>query len=347
MAYKVVDLLGMSMVMDYAGMFKEAGVDVELVGNFCSLEATEDQVIAAVGDADAAVTQGTYQPFTRRVFSSLDNLKFVVSIGVGYDKMDVDAATELGIMAANIPDFCLDEVSDHVMALVLACTRRIVEINSIVKTVGWKEQPDRYIGGEMWAKMTKLRGRTLGLIAFGRIAQAVVPKAKGFGMRVIACDPCLEPEVFDEHGVERVGLDRLLAESDVVSVHAPFNSETRHMLGIEELRRMKPTAVLVNTARGPIVDHEALYIALAEGSIAAAGFDVTEPEPINSDNPLLKLDNFIVTAHSAHANSASSPGLSLRPAEEVIRVVRGEWPVGLLDPRMKETYQRRWGQRLR
>ena len=257
--------------------------------------------------------------------------------------MDVDAATESGVLTANIPDFCIDEVSDHAMALVLACTRRIVQLDNIVKTVGWKEQPDRYIGGEMWAKMTKLRGLTLGLIAFGRIARAVAPKAKGFGMRVVAYDPYLEPDVFTEHGVERVELDQLLAESDVVSVHTPCNSETRHMVGLQELRRMKPTAVLVNTARGPIVDHKALCTALTDGLIAAAGFDVTEPEPINRDNPLLTLDNFIVTAHSAHANSAANPGLSTRPAEEIIRVLKGEWPIGLIDQRVKEKYVSKWG----
>lgn len=343
MAYKVVDLLGMSTVVDYAGMFKEAGLDVEVVPNFCSLEATEDQIIQAAGGADAAIGQATYQPFTRRVLSSLPNLRFVTSVGVGYDQLDVDAANELGVMVANIPDYCLDEVSDHAMGLILACTRRIVHIDKLVKTVGWKEQPDRFISGEVWSKMTKLRGLTLGLIAFGRIARMVAPKAKGFGMRVIAYDPYLEPEVFTEHGVERAELGQLLAESDIISVHAPFNSETRHMVGLDELRKMKPGAVLVNTARGPIVDHEALLTVLTEGHLMAAGFDVTEPEPINSDNPLLKLDNFIVTAHSAAANSAANPGLSTRPAEEIIRVLKGEWPIGLIDTRVKEKYLSKWG----
>ena len=170
-----------------------------------------------------------------------------------------------------------------------------------------------------------------------------MPKAKGFGLKILAHDPYLEPEVFSEFGVERVELDQLLKEADVISVHAPFNSETKHMIGLEQLKKMKPAACLVNTARGPIVDHEALYTALSEGIIAAAASDVTEPEPINPDNPLLKLDNFIVTGHSAHANSAANPGLSQRPGEEIIRVVRGEWPVGLIDPRVKDKYRQRWG----
>jgi D-3-phosphoglycerate dehydrogenase len=343
MAFKAVDLLGLSLVVDYDAMFKEAGVDVELAGNFCPLNATEDQIIAAVGDGDAAITQATYQPFTRKVFASVSNLKFVTSVGVGYDRLDVDAATEFGVMAGNVPDFCLEEVSDHAMALILTCTRRVCQINQVVKTIGWKEQPDNYIGSDIWPRMSSLRGSTLGLVAFGRIPRALVPKAKGFGMRVLVYDPYVPPEVFEEFDVLQVDLDTLLAESDAISVHAPFNSETRHMLGLEQLKMMKPSACLVNTARGPIVDHEALYAALTEGCIAAAAFDVTEPEPINLDNPLLKLDNFIVTAHSAHAYSSANPGLTRRAGEEIIRVVKGEWPYGLLNPRVKDKYLEKWG----
>ena len=342
MAFKAVDLLGLSLVVDYSTMFQQAGVDVEVAGNFCPLDATEDQIIAAVGDGEAAITQATYQPFTRRVFESLANLKLVTSVGVGYDRLDVDAATEFGVLAANVPDFCLEEVSDHAMALILTCTRRVCQINQIVKTRGWKEQPDNYIGSEIWPRMWKLRGSTLGLLGFGRIPQALVPKARGFGMRVLVYDPYVSPEVLRAFDVEQVDLDRLLAESDAISVHTPYTPETRHLLGLEQLRKMKPTACLVNTARGPIVDHEALYTALTEGSIAAAAFDVTEPEPINADNPLLQLDNFVVTAHSAHAYSSANPGLTRRAGEEIIKVVKGEWPYGLLNPQVKEKYLQKW-----
>ena len=209
MAFKAVDLLGLSLVVDYNSMFQEAGVDVEVAGNFCPLDATEDQLIAAVGDGDAAITQATYQPFTRRVFESLANLKLVTSVGVGYDRLDVDAATEFGVLAANVPDFCLEEVSDHAMALILTCTRRVCQINQIVKTRGWKEQPDNYIGSEIWPRMWKLRGSTLGLLGFGRIPQTLVPKARGFGMRVLVYDPYVSPEVLRAFDVEQVGHERL------------------------------------------------------------------------------------------------------------------------------------------
>ena len=192
--------------------------------------------------------------------------------------------------------------------------------------------------------MWTLRGKTLGLVAFGRIARAVVPKAKGFGLRILAYDPYLEDGIFKEYGVERItDLNELLTQSDVVSMHTPLTKETRHMIGLEQMKKMKPTACLVNTARGPVVDPDALNTALTEGIIAAAGFDVTEPEPISPDSPLLKLDNFIVTGHSAHAFSSSHPDMPKRPVEEIIRVVKGEWPIGLINKEVKEKYLQKWG----
>jgi len=341
-AFKVVDVLGFSGMVDYEEMFKQAGVEVELVKNFCSLEATEDEIIAAVGDADAVITQTTFQPFPRRVLASLSNCKFIISVGIGYDKLDVDAATELGILSANVPDFCLEEVSDHTMALILACTRRVVQLNEIARRGDWKPQPDPYLRSEVWPKMSRLRGQTLGLIGFGRIAQALVPKAKGFGLRIIAYDPYIALDILQEFGVEQVNLDQLLTQSDIVSVHVPPTSETERLLGLEQLKKMKSTACLINTARGAVVDYEALYTALSQGHISAAAVDVTEPEPLPTDSPLLKLDNFIVTDHSAHASPSSFAERPPRPGEEVIRVVKGEWPIGLLNPQVKEKYRRKW-----
>ena len=344
MGFNVVDVLGFSAVVDYQEMCRQAGVEIELAQHFCSLEATEDEIIAAARDADAVIAQASYQPFSRRVLSHLNNCKFIISVGIGYDKLDVDAATEFAILAANVPDFCLEEVSDHTMALILACTRRVVQLSNIVKTVGWKVDPDPYIGSEIWPKMWRLRGKTLGLIGFGRIPQTLLPKAKGFGLRIVVYDPYVPEDIFRQAGVEQMDLDELLAESDIVSVHTPLTAETTHLLGLEQLKKMKPTACLINTARGPIVDHEALYTALSQGYISAAAEDVTEPGPIPSDSPLLGLDNFIVTAHSAHAFSSSSPGLSQRPGEEIIRVVKGEWPVGLINRQVKEKYLQKWAQ---
>ncbi len=341
---KVVDIVGISALVDYAEMFRQAGVDIDLVVNPAPLGATEDEIIAAIGDADAVVTQTTFQAFPRSLLARLSNVKLIASIGVGYDNLDVDAATELGILAANVPDASIREVSDHTMALILTCTRRIVRLNEVVKKGGWTAVGDPYITGEIWPRLSRLEGQTLGLIAFGRIAQAVVPKARSFGLRIIAYDPHVSADVFRKFDVEQVTLDRLLTESDIVSVHAPLTPETDHLLGLEQLKKMKPTACLINTGRGAVVDHEALYIALSEGYISIAAVDVTEPEPVPADSPLLTLDNFICTAHSAGISPQSFAELQRRPGEEIIRWAKGEWPVGLLDHRMKETYRQRWGQ---
>ena len=344
MAFKVVQLLELPDMPDYSEMFRQAGVEVELAKKIDPIPLTEDQIIAAVGDADAAIAGTTVQPFSRKVFKSLSNFKFIMSIGIGYDNLDVQAATELCILAANIPDYCLEEVSDHTMALILACTRRIVQLDGIVKQGGWKSLAEPHIQSDIWPNLSRLRGQTLGLIGLGRIPQALVPKAQGFGLRIIAFDPYIAPDIFQELGVEQVNLEQLLTQSDIVSIHVPVTPETRHLLGLEQLKQMKPTACLINTARGPIVDHEALYTVLSQGGISAAAVDVTDPEPLPPDSPLLNLDNIIITAHCAGISPMSSAELLRRPGEEVIRLVRGEWPVGLLNPQVKEKYRQKWAQ---
>lgn len=347
MPFKVVDILGVSMLEDYEEMFKQAGVKVELVVNPCPLGATEDELIGAIGDADAVITQTTFQAFSRTVLASLSNCKLITSIGVGHENLDVDAATEFGILTANVPDASMSEVSDHTMALILACTRRVVQLNEVVKRGGWTAVGDPHISGEIWPKLSRLEGETLGLIAFGRIPRALVPKAKAFGMRIIAYDPYVSADEFREFGVEQADLDQLLSQSDIVSVHAPLTSETACLLGLEQLKKMKPNACLINTARGAVVDHEALHTILSQGLIAAAAFDVTEPEPIPPDSPLLKLDNFIVTAHSAGISPPAFDELRRRPGREIIRFVKGGWPVGLLDHNVKEKFRQKWGELLR
>ncbi len=340
MGLKVAQVFEIPGSPDYQKLIQEAGLDVQVVKR---ASMTEDEIIDIAHDADAIIGVGTFQPFSRKVIEKLKKCRFIQSMGIGYDQLDVAAATEHGILAANIPDYCLEEVSDHAMALILACTRRIVILNEAVKAGGWKQEPDPDIQKEVWPKMTRLKGQTLGLLGFGRIPRTLVPKAKGFGMRIIAYDPYIPESMFKELGVEQVDLDQLLKESDVLSLHSAFTSETEHMLGLEELKKMKPTAHLVNTARGGVVDGKALYTALKEGFIAGAGADVSEPEPISQDDPLLTLDNFIITAHSAHFSPTAFGELLMRPAREIIRVFKGEWPVGLLNPDVKEKYNQKWG----
>jgi phosphoglycerate dehydrogenase-like enzyme len=229
------------------------------------------------------------------------------------------------------------------MALILACTRRVVQLDGIVKKGGWQSQAEPYIQSEIWPKLSRLRGQTLGLVGLGRIARALVPKAKGFGLKIIAYDPHIGAEVFRELEAENVNLDQLLTRADIVSVHVPSIPETMHLLGLEQLKKMKPTACLINTSRGAVVDHDALYVALSKGHISAAAIDVTDPEPLPTDSPLLKLDNIIITAHCGGISPLAFDEMLRRPGEEIIRVLRGEWPVGLLNPQVKTRYYQRWG----
>ena len=341
MSLKVVQVFDVpgAMTPDYGEMLRQSGLEVEFVKKNCT---TEDEIIAAAHDADAIVGIATFQPFSKKVIQGLTRCRLIQSIGIGYDYLDVEAATDQGILASNIPDCSLEEVSDHTMALILACTRRIVQLNDAVKRGGWKVQTDSDIQRGIWPKMSRLQGQTLGLVGFGRIPRALVPKAKSFGLRIIAYDPFVAASVAKEMGVEMVTLEQLLTESDVVSLHSALTSENKHLFDLKQLKKMKPTACFINTARGPLVDHKALYTALTEGYLAAAALDVTEPEPIAPDDPLLKLNNVIITPHSAHFSIPAYMAQLLRPAEEIARVFKGEWPIGLLNPQVKEKYKRKW-----
>lgn len=309
-----------------------ARIGAEFVKEHCP---TEDQVIAVAADADAVIS--VFEPFTRRVIESLAKLRMISQIGIGYDRIDVDAATERGIIVVNTPDYCLEEVSDHTMALLLACARKITGLNNVVKEGKW------YEGRALTSPQFKLRGQTLGLVGFGRIPRTLVRKAQGFGLRVIAYDPYVSEASVQGHYVELVDLDRLLEESDYVSVHAALTEENRHMLGLDQFKRMKPTAFFINTARGGLVDEQALYKAITEGYIAGAALDVMEKEPPDADNPLLKLDNVIITAHTAQASDTAMEELMRRPGEEVVRVLEGQWPRGFVNPQVKEGYVQRFG----
>jgi D-3-phosphoglycerate dehydrogenase len=261
---------------------------------------------------------------------------------MGYDNIDVAAATEAGICVSHAPATSTEEVSDHTMALLLACARRVTRLNKTVKTGEWRV----FHGPEMeeiWHGIAPIRGQTLGLIGFGQIARTLVAKAKGFGLRILAYDPYIAPEVMEKMGVKAAGLDQLLKESDFVSVHCALTSESRHMLGTEQFKLMKPTAYLINTARGALVDEEALYAALTQGGIAGAGLDVTKVEPINLENPLLKLDNVILTGHSAYYSDISVADARRKPIEDVSRIMAGKWPGGWVNPEVKAKFIARWG----
>jgi len=323
----------------YPRKFRELGA--EFVGQPC---ASDEEFIAFARDADAVITVGSIRPVPRKVIENLERCRLISNTQIGYDSIDTAAASERGILVTNVPDYCVEEVSDHAMALILACSRKIVQLNEAAKKGQWGLSAEGIaIQSLIWPKMSRLQGQTLGLLGFGKVSRALVPKAQGFQLRVIAHDPYVHTEAAQQMGVEMVDWKRLLRESDFLSIHAALTPETRHIMNAEAFKEMKPTACLINTARGGFVDEASLYQALKEGEIAMAALDVADPEPPDPQSPLLALDNVISTAHSAFFSPDSEAERWHRPVEEVARVIRGEWPRSLVNPQAKDKYMARWG----
>jgi D-3-phosphoglycerate dehydrogenase len=300
---------------------------------------TEEDLIAVASDADALIARS--EPCTRKVVMSLRSCRLIFTPKVGFENIDVAAATEMGICVANMPGLSADEVSDHAMALLLSLARKLFGLDRTVRNGQWKV----FHGTEMqaiWQGISRVRGQTLGLIGFGSIARTLAPKAQAFGLRVLAYDPYVPPELMNGLGVIPAELTELLQQSDYVSVHSVLTPGTRHLLGLPQFHMMKPAAYLINASRGAILDEEALYTALTRGYIAGAGLDVLEMEPIGMDNRLLGLDNVILTGHSAHYSDQVWAEQARRPAEEVARVLRGEWPMGWVNPQVKPRFLTRW-----
>jgi D-3-phosphoglycerate dehydrogenase len=283
----------------------------------------EDEVIARTRDADALVVSSS--PVTRGVMSALEGLKVVVRTGVGYDVIDVLAATDLGVIVVNIPDLWVREVANHALALLLAWNRKIITLDRQVHAGTWG-------GGVPGVHTGSLHGETVGIVGLGNIGSAFARRVAAFETKVIACDPYVDDARFAALGVEGVSLDALAERADYVSVHTLLNDETHHLIGESFFRRMKPTAVLINTSRGPVVDERALVRALQDRRLAGAALDVWEQEPVAFDNPLLKMDNVIATPHAAYFSSAAVAQVPRRCGEEIARVLTGQRPLNVVNP---------------
>jgi len=296
---------------------------------------TEDAFIAGARDADALYAKVI--PISKRIIGALERCKVIALGSVGVDTVDVAAATARGIPVTNCPDTFIEEVADHAMTLLLAGFRQLVQQDRMVREGRWKEgRPALY-------KIPRLFGLTLGFIAFGHVARATALRAKPFGLRLLAYDPYIEEVLMTSLGVEPVSLEELLERSDFVSMHAPGGAETHHMLREEHFRRMKPTALFINTGRGSTVDEQALIKALQEGWIAGAALDVLETEPPGHNNPLLKMDNVTLTAHVASASARFDPARKRRVGRELALVLSGRWPEACVNPSvLPQTGLRRW-----
>ena len=276
---------------------------------------TEDDVIARCADAEGLIIQ--YAPLTRRAIESLKHCKVMARYGVGVDTIDLKAATERGIVVCNVPDYGMHEVADHALALMLCLTRKISIANARVKEGHWDVR--------QIMPVFRHQVQTLGVISIGRIGGALAQKAHALGMKILAYDPYAAPERLPDY-VKLVSLEELLRQSDVVSVHCPLTEETRNLFDEARLSLMKPTAYLVNTSRGHIVNEAALEKMLAEKRLAGAAFDVMGSEPPPANHPLFKYENFLCTPHVAWHSTEAAQELKRKAAEEVRSVLRGEAP---------------------
>ena len=309
------------------------GLDCDLTVHTTS---SDGETIEAIKGADVIILNSGKMP--RQVIEEIDTAKAIISGGHGFDPIDDGAATEKGIMVINSAGFCTEEVSNHVMMLLLACAKKLTMLDGLMKAGSWGSQD----GGANSTQtgrgesMPPVYGQTLGLIALGNIGRATARKAKVFGLEVIAYDPYVPEWTARECGVDLVSsLNELASRSDFVSLHTPLNNETRKLVGESFFKAMRRSAYFINTSRGGTADEQALIAALQSGEIAGAGLDVFEQEPTPADNPLLKMDNVIVTPHTAGSSVDSTAASLRRVGEEAARVLKGTWPMSLVNPEVR------------
>jgi D-3-phosphoglycerate dehydrogenase len=295
------------------------GASAELIQR--PLREPDGSVAKEVAEADVLISGGAQ--VDEAALSQLRNVRFLLRPYVGYDDIDVDAATRHGIVFANVPDAFIEEVANHTLALILAGNRKLLETDRFVKSGRWSAGARNR---EASIPIRRLSALTLGLVGFGNIAKLVVDRARPFGFRFLAADPFVTEEAAAAYGVGLVPLDQLLAESDVVSLHVFLNAQTRGMIDAGCLSLMKPEAYLVNTSRGPVVDEKALVEALQAGKIAGAGLDVFEVEPMAADSPLLQMPNVTLTSHIASYSVEGDINHQARTAEILLQVVKGGLP---------------------
>ncbi|MBR97966.1 MAG: 2-ketogluconate reductase [Dehalococcoidia bacterium] len=337
--YKVVTQKPAGVTFDLAdGQYKLErlaldAIDAEIIEIDAS---SEEEFINEAKDADAVIARG--RRISREIIEGLENCK-VISLGsVGADTVDVAAATDRGIPVTNVPDTFIEEVADHTIMMLLASFRRLNILDQMVRENRWSE------GRPFISEFPRLWGQTIGFISFGHVAKAVSLRAKAFGLHMIAYDPYIEELGMTEYGVEPVStLEEMLNRSDFVSMHAPSTQEVHHLMSEAEFQQMKPTALFINNGRGPTVDEKALIKALEQGWIAGAALDVLEQEPPEPENPLLHMENVILTPHIASASKRMAPETRRRVGQEISLVLTGRWPKSCVNPAvLADSGLKRW-----
>jgi len=286
----------------------------------------EEELVQLVRDVDGIIV--SLAKITPRVIEAAERCRVISRLGIGYDNVAVETATKRGIVVTNIPDYCVDEVAEHALAAMLALARKLFVFDRSIKEGAW----DLQVG----FPIRRIAGQTLGIIGLGKIGRSLARKALGLGLKVLAYDPYVSAEACRRDGVTKVELEILLRESDFISIHTPLTEETRGMIGERELRQMKKTAFLINTARGPILDDLAVARALEEGWIQGAALDVLPQEPPPKDHPLRKLDNVILSPHAAFYSTESLQECRARGVQAVVDVLSGKRPRNPVNPEVFE-----------
>jgi D-3-phosphoglycerate dehydrogenase len=272
----------------------------------------EEEILARCRDADGIILQ--YAPLPRKMLEALPRCKVLSRYGVGVDTIDVEAATELGIIVANVPDYCMEEVSDHTLALFLSLVRKVMSLERSIRLGTWDFR--------IAVPIHRLQGRTYGIVGCGRIGREVAKRVGAFGLRVIGYDPYIN----EVEGIELVSFEKLLAQSDFISIHCTLTESTHHLFGRDQFRKMERKPIVLNVSRGAVVDEAALIEALEREWISGAGLDVLETEPPDAKSPLLKRDNVILTPHIAYYSEESKSEMKRRTAENVFNVLTGKLP---------------------
>ncbi len=275
---------------------------------------TAEDVMAVAADADALLVQ--WAPVTAAVIKKLERCKIIVRLGIGFDNVDIEAARESGIPVCNVPDYCIDEVADHTLSMALSLARQLQSTDGRVRDGLWSIIPKK--------EMPAFREMTFATVGFGRIARAVHQRARSFSFKLAAYDKFVSNKAMMECGVSFLELDELFERADIISLHCQLTNATKHMVNAAQLQRMKPSAILINTARGSLVDTNALAEALNSGEIAAAGLDVFEVEPLPEEDPIRNCENALLTSHTAWYSERSVPQLQKKAAEALVRALRGE-----------------------
>ena len=287
----------------------------------------EDETIRVLKDVSAVLAGG--ERMTARVIESLPDLRVVARSGVGYDRVDIAAATAGGVVVTITPNSNHESVAEHALTLMLAVMRNLVHQDRIARRGEWQAPDSR-----------PMRGMTLGLVGLGRIGRSTAVRAKAFRMNVIATDPDADQQFAREHDIELVELDQLLSRSDIVSIHAPLNDATRGLFNRDRFRRMKPESVLINTARGQLVVEADLVDALQSGPLSAAGLDVYETEPLEAGNPLLKLENVVLTPHTSAQEPLANMEMGMEAAQAIVDLYQGRWPEGcVVNSELRDNWQ--------